>query len=99
MIYIRNHHILNLYHLATYVSRFVLYITIISAIFAAHENAAVIDGAVATKMTVQFNLFGGTVLKLGSARHKAIIDGIDTLENVGKYKCMILHFILSLLTT
>jgi len=54
-----------------------------TAIFAAHENAAVIDGAVATKMTVQFNLFGGTVLKLGSARHKAIIDGIDTLENVG----------------
>ena len=63
--------------------------------FAAHENAAVIDGAVATKMTVQFNLFGGTVLKLGSARHKHIIDGIDSLENVGKLDFM--RFIIVLL--
>ena len=38
-------------------------------IFAAHELAAVVDGSMATKMTVQFNLFGGTVLKLGTARH------------------------------
>ena len=34
-------------------------------IFAAHELAAIIDPAMTTKMTVQFNLFGGTVLKLG----------------------------------
>lgn len=27
-------------------------------IFAAHELAAVVDSAMATKMTVQFNLFG-----------------------------------------
>ena len=38
-------------------------------IFAAHELASVVDGAMATKMTVQFNLFGGTVLKLGTERH------------------------------
>mgnify|MGYP001795582734 CR=1 FL=1 len=38
-------------------------------IFAAHEMAAVVDAAMATKMTVQFNLFGGTVLKLGTDRH------------------------------
>jgi len=38
-------------------------------IFAAHELAAVVDAAMATKMTVQFNLFGGTVLKLGTERH------------------------------
>ena len=38
-------------------------------IFAAHELAAVVDGSMATKMTVQFNLFGGTVLKLGTERH------------------------------
>ena len=38
-------------------------------IFAAHELAAVVDGSMATKMTVQFNLFGGTVLKLGTDRH------------------------------
>ena len=32
-------------------------------IFAAHELAAVVDASMATKMTVQFNLFGGTVLR------------------------------------
>merc|ERR1719471_1647316 len=51
------------------------------AIFAAHELAP--DGSMATKMTVQFNLFGGTVLKLGTARHHAILDGIDSLADVG----------------
>lgn len=34
-------------------------------IFAAHEIGGIPDGSCATKMTVQFNLFGGTVLKLG----------------------------------
>ena len=38
-------------------------------IFAAHELAATVDAAMTTKMTVQFNLFGGTVLKLGTERH------------------------------
>jgi len=38
-------------------------------VFAAHELAAIIDPAMTTKMTVQFNLFGGTVLKLGTERH------------------------------
>ena len=37
-------------------------------IFAAHELAAIIDPAMTTKMTVQFNLFGGTVLKLGTEK-------------------------------
>ena len=37
-------------------------------IFAAHELAAIIDPAMTTKMTVQFNLFGGTVLKLGKLK-------------------------------
>ena len=36
-----------------------------------------------TKMTVQFNLFGGTVLKLGTERHHHLLPGIDTLEEVG----------------
>ena len=45
-------------------------------IFAAHELAAIIDPAMTTKMTVQFNLFGGTVLKLGTERHhKALLEG------------------------
>ena len=37
-------------------------------IFAAHEVAAFCDPSMATKMTVQFNLFGGTVLKLVRGR-------------------------------
>ena len=53
-------------------------------IFAAHELAAIVDGSMATKMTVQFNLFGGTVLKLGTAKHhEKLLKGIDTLEDVG----------------
>lgn len=45
-------------------------------IFAAHELSAVVDPAMTTKMTVQFNLFGGTVLKLGSDRHhKKLLAG------------------------
>jgi len=51
-------------------------------VFSAHEYASVIDGAMATKMTVQFNLFGGTVLKIGSERHHdVLLKGIDTLED------------------
>jgi len=53
-------------------------------IFAAHELAAIIDPAMTTKMTVQFNLFGGTVLKLGTERHhKELLAGIDNLEDIG----------------
>ncbi len=53
-------------------------------VFAAHELAAVIDPAMATKMTVQFNLFGGTVLKLGTERHhQRYVKGIDNLDDVG----------------
>ncbi|RHY34515.1 hypothetical protein DYB32_000886 [Aphanomyces invadans] len=53
-------------------------------IFTTHEIAGMCDGAMATKMTVQFNLFGGTVLKLGTDRHHgAFLDGIDRFENVG----------------
>merc|ERR1712156_1273006 len=53
-------------------------------IFAAHELAAIIDPAMTTKMTVQFNLFGGTVLKLGKERHhKKLLEGIDNLQDIG----------------
>ena len=38
----------------------------------------------ATKMTVQFNLFGGTVLRLGTDRHHgSLLDGIDSLDAIG----------------
>ena len=53
-------------------------------VFAAHELAAIIDPAMTTKMTVQFNLFGGTVLKLGTERHhKGLLAGIDNLQDIG----------------
>lgn len=53
-------------------------------IFATHELASIIDPAMATKMTVQFNLFGGTVLKLGTERHHGdFLKGIDNLDAVG----------------
>jgi len=52
-------------------------------VFAAHE-LAVIDPSMGTKMTVQFNLFGGTVLKLGTKRHHdVLLEGIDSLKEVG----------------
>jgi len=41
------------------------------------------DGSMATKMTVQFNLFGGTILKLGTERHHWLLDGIDDLTDIG----------------
>ena len=53
-------------------------------IFACHELTCVVDPATTTKMTVQFNLFGGTILKLGTERHhKKYLAGIDTLDDVG----------------
>ena len=53
-------------------------------VFAAHELTAIIDPAMTVKMTVQFNLFGGTVLKLGTDRHhKELLEGIDNLNDVG----------------
>lgn len=52
-------------------------------IFAAHELMAMIDPATTTKMTVQFNLFGGTVFRLGTERHHHLLDGIDNLTDIG----------------
>ncbi len=52
-------------------------------IFAVHELAGMIDGSMATKLTVQFNLFGGTILKLGTEIHHQILESIDKLEKIG----------------
>jgi len=55
-------------------------------IFTAHELAAqLLDPSLVTKLTVQFNLFGGTVFNLGSERHfkQISLDSIDSLQNVG----------------
>ena len=36
------------------------------------------------QLFLQFNLFGGTVLKLGTERHhKRYLDGIDNLNDIG----------------
>jgi len=53
-------------------------------IFAAHEISGLCDGSMATKMTVQFNLFGGTILKLGTKKHHdLLLNGIDNLNDIG----------------
>jgi len=53
-------------------------------IFAAHELVGIIDPSTCTKMTVQFNLFGGTILKLGTKRHHdKLLKGIDNLHDIG----------------
>lgn len=53
-------------------------------VFAAHELVGLADGSLATKMTVQFNLAGGTVMKLGTERHHGkFLDAIDGLQRVG----------------
>jgi acyl-CoA oxidase len=46
-------------------------------IFAAHEITGMVDPSTTTKLTVQFNLFGGTLLKLGTEYHHKILDSID----------------------
>jgi len=53
-------------------------------IFSAHETVGMMDGSTATKMTVQFNLFGGTILKLGTKKHhELLLADIDTLASIG----------------
>lgn len=53
-------------------------------IFAAHELATLAEPSMTTKMTVQFNLFGGTLLKLGTERHhEKYLKTIDTLDDIG----------------
>ena len=52
-------------------------------IFTMHEALGLIDGSLTTKFTVQFNLFGGTIIGLGSEKHEKILKKIDSLEHVG----------------
>lgn len=62
-------------------------------IFAAHELAGFCDPSMATKMTVQFNLFGGTVLKLGTEKHhRQLLRGIDSLDDIGCFALTELGF-------
>ena len=43
-------------------------------ILTAHEMLSYVDGSLATKFTVQFNLFGGTLIALHTDRHRAFMD-------------------------
>ena len=52
-------------------------------VFAAHEVAGMVDGSFTTKMTVQFNLFGGTMISLGTERHRKYLQGIDDMSVIG----------------
>jgi len=53
-------------------------------IFAVHDVCGFADGAMATKATVHFNLFAGTVLKLGTERHWGVLaKDIDALNVTG----------------
>jgi acyl-CoA oxidase len=42
-----------------------------------------VDPALAIKFTVQFNLFGGSIFALSTARHQKYFKTIDTLETMG----------------
>eukprot|EP00164_Ancoracysta_twista_P004797 GFYU01006505.1.p1 GENE.GFYU01006505.1~~GFYU01006505.1.p1 ORF type:complete len:662 (+),score=233.84 GFYU01006505.1:124-2109(+) len=51
--------------------------------FTCHELMAAVDASTATKMTVQFNLFGGSVLRLGNKDHLKILTKIDKVDESG----------------
>lgn len=52
-------------------------------IFTAHEMLALVSPAAGIKLTVQFNLFGGSVQALSTERHQAIFPKIDDLGVLG----------------
>lgn len=54
------------------------------AILAVHEAMGLVDGSAATKFTVQFNLFGGTLLKLGTPQQvDSLLKDVDRCKAVG----------------
>ncbi|RKO95886.1 acyl-CoA dehydrogenase NM domain-like protein, partial [Caulochytrium protostelioides] len=61
-------------------------------VLAAHEVSGMIDGSYTTKMTVQFNLFGGTMINLGTERHRKYLDAIDSMDAVGCFGLTELSF-------
>ena len=52
-------------------------------IFTVHEVMGMVDGSAATKFTVQFNLFGGTLLKLANPQQREMVKDIDNLKAIG----------------
>jgi acyl-CoA oxidase len=61
-------------------------------IFANHEMSAFLDGSTTTKLTVLLNLFGGTVITLGTDKHKTIANGINDLTVIGCFALTELGF-------
>lgn len=49
----------------------------------AHEMLSWVDGSLATKFTVQFNLFGGTLMALHTDRHRSFMEKVDSLDHMG----------------
>jgi acyl-CoA oxidase len=49
----------------------------------AHEMLGLIDGSLATKFTVQFNLFGGTLMATHTERHLPFMREVDSLRHMG----------------
>lgn len=52
-------------------------------IFTAHEMLGTVNGSLATKFTVQFNLFGGSLMALHTERHLPFMKQVDSLKNMG----------------
>lgn len=52
-------------------------------LFTAHEQLGLVDGSLATKFTVQNNLFGGSLMALSTPQHLPLLKQVDSLHIVG----------------
>lgn len=52
-------------------------------VLAVHEIAGLVNGSSTTKLTVHYNLFGGTLVKLGTERHEAILEEANNIDATG----------------
>ena len=52
-------------------------------LFTCHEMLGHVDGSLATKFTVQFNLLGGSLIALHTKRHLPFMNDVDSLKVMG----------------
>lgn len=52
-------------------------------LFTCHEMLAMSDGSLATKFTVQNNLFGGTLIAFSTEQHAEFLKKVDSLDVMG----------------
>jgi acyl-CoA oxidase len=52
-------------------------------LFTCHEILGTVDGSVATKFTVQNNLFGGSLMALATDQHLPLMKQVDSLKVMG----------------